>query len=85
MGFFTPTEAGSVGTLAVLILAVAKRDITFKRFIASVKDSLVIACMVFVLLAGATILGHFFAVTKMPVRWSENGSPTLPVHSGQSS
>jgi C4-dicarboxylate transporter, DctM subunit len=79
MGFFTPTEAGSVGTLAVLILAVVKRDITFKRFIASVKDSLVIACMVFVLLAGATILGHFFAVTKMPTmvgEWLAN----LPVH-----
>ncbi len=78
MGFFTPTEAGSVGTLAVLILAVAKRDITFKRFIASVKDSLVIACMVFVLLAGATILGHFFAITKMPVMVGE-WLTTLPV------
>jgi tripartite ATP-independent transporter DctM subunit len=79
MGFFTPTEAGSIGTLAVLILAIVKRDITFRRFIASVKDSLVIACMVFVLLAGATILGHFFAVTKMPTivgEWLAN----LPVH-----
>ena len=78
MGFFTPTEAGSVGTLAVLILAVAKRDITFKKFIDSVKDSLVIACMVFVLLAGATILGHFFAITKMPVMVGE-WLTTLPV------
>ncbi len=78
MGFFTPTEAGSVGTLAVLILAVAKRDITFEKFIASVKDSLVIACMVFVLLAGATILGHFFAITKMPVMVGE-WLTTLPV------
>ena len=66
MGFFTPTEAGSVGTMAVLILAIAKRDINFSRFIDSVKQSLVISCMVFVLLAGATILGHFFAVTNMP-------------------
>ncbi|HME43457.1 MAG TPA: TRAP transporter large permease [Syntrophorhabdales bacterium] len=79
MGFFTPTEAGSVGTAAVLVLAVVKRDITFARFVASVKDSLVIACMVFMLLAGATILGHFFAVTKMPViagEWLTH----LPVH-----
>jgi C4-dicarboxylate transporter, DctM subunit len=71
MGFFTPTEAGSIGTLAVLVLAVSKGDITFSRFITSVKDSLVIACMVFMLLAGATILGHFFAVTKMPVMVGE--------------
>jgi tripartite ATP-independent transporter DctM subunit len=79
IGFFTPTEAGSVGTLAVLILAIVKRDITFKKFIDSVKDSLVIACMVFVLLAGATILGHFFAITKMPVMVGD-WLATLPVH-----
>ncbi len=66
-GFFTPTEAGSVGTLAVLVLAIAKRDISFKSFINAVMDSLLIACMVFILLAGATILGHFFAVTKTPI------------------
>jgi len=65
-GFFTPTEAGSVGALAVLILAAAKRDMNLKKFIKSVIDSLNIACIVFILLAGATILGHFFAVTKTP-------------------
>ena len=70
-GFFTPTEAGSVGTLAVLLLAMAKRDITLKRFIDSVMDSLLISSMVFVLLAGATILGHFFAVTKTPILMGE--------------
>lgn len=66
LGFFTPTEAGSIGALAVLILAAAKRDINLKNFIKSLMDSLNIACMVFILLAGATILGHFFAVTKTP-------------------
>jgi len=65
-GIFTPTEAGSVGALSVLILVIAKKDISLKSFINSVMDSLQIACMVFMLLAGATILGHFFAVTKMP-------------------
>ena len=66
-GFFTPTEAGSVGALAVLVLAIAKRDITLKGFINAVMDTLLITCMVFILLAGATILGHFFAVTKTPI------------------
>jgi tripartite ATP-independent transporter DctM subunit len=66
-GFFTPTEAGSVGTLCVLLLAIAKRDITLKSFLDAVMDSLLISCMVFILIAGATILGHFFAVTKTPV------------------
>ncbi len=70
-GFFTPTEAGSVGTLAVLLLAIAKRDITVKSFVTAVMDSLLISSMVFVLLAGATILGHFFAVTRTPVMMGE--------------
>jgi len=65
-GFFTPTEAGSVGTFAVLLLTLAKKDMDLKRFIAAVADTLRIACMVIMLIAGATILGHFFAVTRTP-------------------
>jgi tripartite ATP-independent transporter DctM subunit len=66
-GFFTPTEAGSVGTFAVLLLSVIKRDINFKGFLKSVAESLRTACMVLMLIAGSTILGHFLAVTKIPM------------------
>ena len=65
-GFFTPTEAGSVGTMAVLVLTFAKKDMDLKKFIKAIKETLRIACMVLVLIAGATILGHFFAVTRTP-------------------
>ncbi len=66
-GAFTPTEAGSVGTFAVLVLSLLKRDINFKGFIKSVGESLRTACMVLMLIAGSTILGHFLAVTKLPM------------------
>ena len=66
-GFFTPTEAGSVGTFAVLLLSVLKRDLDFKGFIKSVTESLRTACMVLMLIAGSVILGHFLAVTKIPM------------------
>ena len=66
-GLFTPTEAGSAGTFAVLLLSVAKRDINFKGFIKSVAESLRTACMVLMLIAGSTILGHFLIVTKIPI------------------
>jgi tripartite ATP-independent transporter DctM subunit len=78
-GMFTPTEAGSVGALSVLLLVIVKRDITVRSFIKSVMDSLHIACMVFMLLAGATILGHFFAVTKMPYLVAD-WLGALPIH-----
>ena len=73
-GFFTPTEAGSVGTMAVLALTLAKKDMDLKKFIKAIKETLRIACMVLVLIAGATILGHFFAVTRTPylvAQWME--------------
>ena len=66
MGLFTPTEGGSIGTFAVLLLTLAKRDMNFKRFTQALNDTLRIACMVISLIAGATILGHFFAVTRTP-------------------
>ena len=65
-GFFTPTEAGSVGTFAVLILTISKKDMDLKRFVKAISETLRIACMVLMLVAGATILGHFFAVTRTP-------------------
>ncbi len=66
-GFFTPTEAGSVGTFAVLVLSIVKRDINFKGYIKSVAESLRTACMVLMLIAGSMVLGHFLAVTKIPM------------------
>jgi tripartite ATP-independent transporter DctM subunit len=65
-GYFTPSEAGAVGTFAVLLLAVLKRDMTFKNYARSVKESLRTAIMLLMLIAGSTVLGHFIAVTNIP-------------------
>jgi C4-dicarboxylate transporter DctM subunit len=65
-GFFTPTEAGAVGTFAVLLLAVLKRDMTFMTYVKSVKESLRTAIMILMLVAGSTVLSHFIAVTNIP-------------------
>lgn len=66
-GLFTPTEAGSAGTFAVLLLALGKRDISFGGFVKSIAESLRTACMTLMLIAGSTILGHFLVVTKIPL------------------
>lgn len=66
-GFFTPTEAGSVGTFLVLVLTFARRDLNIKGYIKSVVESIRTACMVLLLIAGSTVLGHFIAVTKIPM------------------
>ena len=66
-GFFTPTEAGSVGTFLVLVLTFAKRDLNIKGYIKSVGESVRTACMVLFLIAGSTVLGHFITVTTIPM------------------
>lgn len=65
-GWFSPTEAGSIGTAAVLILAFAKRVFPFGRLVKAFEESLRTACMVLVLIAGSVVFGHFLTVTEIP-------------------
>jgi C4-dicarboxylate transporter DctM subunit len=78
-GWFSPTEAGSIGTVAVLILAYAKRSFPFGKLTKSFEESLRTACMVLVLIAGSTVFGHFLAVTGIPFI-AADWITGLPVH-----
>jgi tripartite ATP-independent transporter DctM subunit len=66
-GLFTPTEAGSAGAFAVLLLSIVRKDINFEGIIKSFVESMRTACMVLMLVAGSTILGHFLVATKIPI------------------
>lgn len=66
VGFFTPTEAGAVGAFATLAIAVVRRQIDWKGFTAALVESTRISCMILVIVTGATIFGHFLAVTRIP-------------------
>lgn len=65
-GVFTPTEAGAVGAFGTLIIAVVRRNITFSGFVQSLFETTRISCMILVIVAGATIFGHFLAITRIP-------------------
>jgi len=65
-GYFTPSEAGAVGTFALLVLAIARRDMNFKRYASSMTEALWTAVMIMMLIAGSTILGHFITATNIP-------------------
>ena len=66
VGLFTPTEAAGVGALGTLIIAVAGRNLSWKGFLKTLDDTARITCMIMVIVAGATIFGHFLAVTQIP-------------------
>lgn len=65
-GKFSPTEAGTIGTVAVLVLAIIKREASFKMLIKSWDESLRTAVMTLLLIAGSVVLGHFLAITEIP-------------------
>lgn len=78
-GFFTPTEAGSVGAISVVTLTVIKRDLDRNAFLRSIRESLRMGCMVLMLIGGSAVLGHFVVVSKIPsvvAEWTMG----LPLH-----
>jgi C4-dicarboxylate transporter, DctM subunit len=78
-GFFTPTEAGSVGTMVVLLMVLVRKQLTFKAYVRAIGDALRTACMILMLIAGSSILGHFITITNIPqllADWATN----LPIH-----
>ena len=77
-GYFTPTEAGAVGTFAVLLLAIVKRDMTFKKYVKSVKEALRTAIMILMLVAGSTVLGHFITDDQHPAEHGRVGRSAPP-------
>jgi len=65
-GLFTPTEAGAAGAFLAILIAVARRKLSIKSFIAALKDTLRASCMVITIVAGAVIFGKFLTVTRIP-------------------
>ena len=65
-GWFTPMEAGAAGAGSILLIALARREITWKGFTSSILETTHISCMVMIILAGAIVFGRFLAVTQIP-------------------
>jgi C4-dicarboxylate transporter DctM subunit len=66
VGLFTPTEAAGVGALGTIVIALAGRHLSWRNFIRSLNETTRISCMILVIVAGATVFGHFLAVTTIP-------------------
>jgi tripartite ATP-independent transporter DctM subunit len=80
-GIFTPTEAGGVGAMGTLFLALLQRNITFKGLIEALFETTRITAMILVIVAGATIFGHFLAITRLPYEIADTVSHLALPHS----
>jgi tripartite ATP-independent transporter DctM subunit len=65
-GYFTPTEAASVGAAGSLVIALVRRALTWKILVRVLFETLRTSCMVMVIVAGAVIFGRFLAITRIP-------------------
>jgi len=81
IGLFTPTEAAGIGALGTYVIALIGRNLTWRSFVRSLSETVRISCMIMTIVAGATVFGHFLAVTTIPTEvgaWVA-GLPVPPV------
>jgi tripartite ATP-independent transporter DctM subunit len=71
LGLFSPTEAGTIGTVAVFLLALVRREVNVTMFKKSLKGALKTAIMTLMLIAGSSIFGHFLLITGIPTMTAE--------------
>lgn len=65
-GFFTATEGAAIGAAGTLIIAAGKRQLTARKLLQCLNESIRTSCMVMTIVAGAIIFGKFLAVTQVP-------------------
>lgn len=67
LGWFGPTQAGGAGAAGALVIGVATRQLSWQSFRSAVNEALRITCMVIMIVAGATVFGHFMALATIPL------------------
>ena len=67
LGWFSPTQAGAAGSAGALLIGLMRRQLTWQGLLFAIKDTLRITCEVMVIITGAIVLGHFIAVTTIPL------------------
>ena len=65
-GWFTPTEAAAIGAAGSVAIAAWARKLTFRMLATALDETLRTSCMVLVIVAGATVFGHFLQITNVP-------------------
>lgn len=69
-GVFTPTRAGAVGSFCILVIVMVQKKLSWEGLWRAINETLTISCMVLLLIAGATLFGHFLALSRIPLEFS---------------
>lgn len=66
-GLFTPTEAGAVGSVGMLLVIIFTKRFSFKMLVRALENTLVMNGVIYCLLAGAGVFGKLFTLSRIPV------------------
>jgi C4-dicarboxylate transporter, DctM subunit len=67
-GVFSPTEGAAVGTVALLVIGLAQRSLTWATMRTSILNTASTTAMIFVILMGSEIFNAFLALSQMPMQ-----------------
>ena len=70
-GVFSPTEAGGIGAFGAFLFALGRKKLGWHNFYASLLETGKTSAMIFVIIIGATLLGVFLAVTRLPYNMAD--------------
>ncbi len=78
LGFFTPIEAAAVGAAGSFLVAGVQRKLSFDKLKRILLETVRTSCMIFFIVAGATVFGRFLAISRIPFAVAE-GFISLPL------
>lgn len=65
-GWFSPTEAGCVGFVGMLIVAILFKRFKWKSLLKAMKDTLTMSGMIYCMIAAAKCMGNMFTYSRIP-------------------
>jgi tripartite ATP-independent transporter DctM subunit len=65
-GMVTATEAAPLSCFLGLVICLIRRRLSWKKFVSAVHDTLRVACMIFMIVAGAMLFGRLMTATGVP-------------------
>ncbi len=66
LGLFTPIEAAAIGAAGSFVIALIQKEMNLHKLKQILLETVRTSCMVFFIVAGATIFGRFLAVSRIP-------------------
>ncbi|NLO98110.1 MAG: TRAP transporter large permease [Peptococcaceae bacterium] len=66
IGWFTPTEAASVGAMGMLLIGIIERKINWQKLMTCLVSSAKLAAMVFFIITCGTLFGRMFTLSTIP-------------------